>query len=758
MSYLHPSVVNLSLADKAALLSGADFWTTRPASDGSVPSVMLSDGPHGVRRQGEGQDHLGINASRPATAFPTASATACSWDVELLHRIGDALGVEARALGVDVLLGPGINIKRSPLCGRNFEYFSEDPLLSGELGAAWVRGLQRHGVGASVKHFAANNQETDRMRVSAEVDERTLREIYLRAFERIVKTAAPASVMASYNAINGTLVSENEWLLSQILRHEWGYDGVVVSDWGAVHDPVASVQAGLDLEMPGTGTVSSEIIVAAVEAGKLDVSVVDRAASRVLHMAERVSNATTVAAPDHVLHHLLAQEAAEQSAVLLRNEEALPFSDTGGTLLIVGELARTPRYQGAGSSHIQPTRLDDALSAITARAHVREVAFHPGYRLDGIDDATMVQGAVLEAKKADDIVVFLGLPDAEESESFDRATLQLPAAQLMLLEQLMSVTDRLVVVLSHGGAVATTPWAHRVAAVLDMGLGGQAVGSATARLLFGDISPSGKTAETIPHRLEDNPSHLNFPGDGRSVLYGERIYVGYRYYDAVDRDVAYPFGHGLSYTHFRYDKLRVDVQGESLVVELEVSNVGDVDASEVVQIYAESPTARVDRPRRELVGFAKVAVRSGETVPVRVDIALRDLDHFDPLAGSWARPGGEWGLWAAASSRDLRLRASIDIESTERPPLLSLDSNVADWLDSARGNEELTLLHTALDVSGPGDMDEHTLPLVRPLPLRNVLRMSLLSRGVQLDDPRIIRMVERANMTDLSGPEGEVTS
>src|SRR4051812_18412234 len=447
----HPLIEGLSLEEKASLVSGFAFWNTTGVESAGIPAMVLSDGPHGVRRQEHGADHLGINAARPSTAFPTGSASASSWDRDLLSTMGVALGVEARTLGVDVLLGPGVNIKRSPLCGRNFEYFSEDPLLSGELGAAWVRGLKTHGVGASVKHYVANDQETDRMSISAEVDERTLREIYLKAFQRVIEKSSPATVMASYNGVNGVPVISNHWLLTQILRDEWGYDGVVVSDWGAAaSDVIAAVRAGLDLDMPGTGAGSAALI-EAVRSGALEEAILDRAASRVAELAVSLVGGRTSAAPafDPETHHVLAREIAEQSAVLLKNDGVLPLSaQNDGAIAVIGEFARTPRYQGAGSSHIVPTRLDSALDAIRDRAGQREVIFEPGFALDGRPDSELVEKAVAAAREARDVVVFLGLPPEDESEAFDRVTIDLPVDQLELLRRVVSVSDRVTVVLS----------------------------------------------------------------------------------------------------------------------------------------------------------------------------------------------------------------------------------------------------------------------------------------------------------------------
>ncbi len=529
----------LTLQEKASLCLGSDFWHTTAVPRLGIPAITMADGPHGLRRKPEAGEYARISGSLPATCFPTASALASSFDPGLARRIGEALGAEARAQGVQVVLGPGINIKRSPLCGRNFEYFSEDPLVSGVLASALVQGLQAQGVGASVKHFAANNQETDRARVSAEVDERTLREIYLPAFERVVSEASPWTVMCSYNKINGTYASQSSWLLTEMLRDEWGFDGLVVSDWGAVHDRVAALAAGLDLEMPPKLDVDDEAIVAAVRAGELDEAVLDQAVARVLQLVER---ATARGGPSEAFdvdaHHRLARLAAAECAVLLKNDNALlPLQPSAGeTIAVIGEFARTPRYQGAGSSQVTPTRLDVALDELRAAAPDGvEVAFAAGFGIATTrDDDDLAAEAVALAARASVAVVFLGLPPGDESEGFDRTDIDLPANQAALLAHLAHANPRLVVVLANGSAVRLSDWEHHADAVLECWLSGQAAGGAVADLLFGAANPCGRLAETLPLRLEDAPSYLNFPGEAGHVRYGEGVFVGYRGYDALE--------------------------------------------------------------------------------------------------------------------------------------------------------------------------------------------------------------------------------
>jgi beta-glucosidase len=739
---IHPPIEELSLEEKASLISGFAFWNTTAVASADIPAMVLSDGPHGVRRQQQGADHLGINAAQPSTAFPTASATASSWDRDLLATMGEALGVEARTLGVDVLLGPGVNIKRSPLCGRNFEYFSEDPLLSGDLGAAWVRGLKAHGVGASVKHFVANDQETDRMSISAEVDERTLREIYLRAFQRVIEKSSPATVMASYNGVNGIPVIANHWLLTEILRDEWGYDGVVVSDWGAAASDVASaVRAGLDLDMPGTGAGSAALI-DAVRSGALEEATLDRAALRVAELAVTLVGCRTSPGPAFYpeAHHALARKIAEQSAVLLKNDGVLPLSaHAEGPIAVIGEFARTARYQGAGSSHIVPTRIDNALDAIRERAGDRTVHFEPGFTLDGKADVELVEQAVSAARAASDVLVFLGLPAEDESEAFDRTTLNLPADQLALLRQVVSVNDRVTVVLSNGGVVAVSPWQDEVASILEMWLGGQAVGTATASLLFGDTNPSGKLAETIPLALSDTPSFHNFPGNGRTVLYGERIYVGYRHFDSVGNDVAYPFGHGLSYTSFQYDNLQCNLVEDALEVRLRVTNVGSRDGAETVQFYSVPPASGEDRPSHELVGFEKVLVEAGRSAVVTTRIPLTDLNYWSSRSRQWVRAGGTYTIQAAASSRDIRAQVGIELVGTEAAPPLTLDSAMGEWFADPDGSVALQEMMAQFRTQGSGEWDEATLPLVLPMPLRTILPMAASKMPFPLLGERLLQ-------------------
>ncbi|GAA2438048.1 glycoside hydrolase family 3 C-terminal domain-containing protein [Actinomadura vinacea] len=670
-----PDPAALPLESKASLLSGGDFWSTQSLGEADVRAVVLTDGPHGVRRQKADADHLGFHASEPATCFPPAVAVGSSWDVELAARVGEAVGREARALGVGVILGPGVNIKRSPLCGRNFEYYSEDPLLSGILGAAFVRGLQAQGVGAAVKHFAANNQETDRMRVSADVDERPLREIYLAAFERIVTEARPAAVMAAYNRINGVPASENRWLLTDVLRAEWDFEGVVVSDWGGVGDRVAALAAGLDLQMPGPDAANDAAIVRAVRAGLLDEAVVDASVRRVAGLAEPA----VAPEPDETVpaeHHALARELAADCVVLLKNDEhTLPLA-AGVRLAVIGEFAADPQFQGGGSSLINATRVDTPLEAIQALGHT--VTYAAGFTTGGEDPEALRAEAVRAARGAEVAVIFVGLRG--ETEGVDREHIDLPADQVVLLRAVAAVASRTVVVLSTGGVVSLEGWHDDVDAIVAGWLLGQASGGALADVLSGVVNPSGRLAETIPLRLEDTPSYLTFPGEAGHVRYGEGVMVGYRHHETVGRAVRYPFGHGLSYTTFSTGDLAVDVTGDdTAIVRVTVTNTGERPGKHVVQAYVATTAGRVRRPARELRAFTKVALRPGESSTVQLPLDRRAFAYYDIEAGQWAVAPGTYTVQIGESATRIVAEQTVTLPGDTAATALSLDSALGDW-------------------------------------------------------------------------------
>ncbi|PPF37943.1 beta-glucosidase [Rathayibacter sp. AY1A3] len=674
-------ISTLTLEQKASLLSGHDFWTTKAIEEAGIPAITLTDGPHGVRKQDGAADHLGINDALPSTCFPPAVAVGSSWDPEVAAQLGAAVGREALALGVSVVLGPGVNIKRSPLCGRNFEYYSEDPLLSGVLGAAHVTAMQEVGPGASVKHFAANNQEHERMRISADVDERTLREIYLPAFERVVKESAPATVMASYNKVNGVYASHNPWLLTEVLREDWGYQGAVVSDWGAVSDRVAGVAAGMDLEMPGSGGATDQQIVDAVRSGRLSEDAVDTAVRRVLALTDLVREATGEFDVD--AHHALARTLAGDSVVLLKNDDGvLPIAATG-RIAVIGAFAVEPRFQGGGSSHLNPTRVDVPLEAIRDLAVERGLAIEhaTGFLLgdDAEADARRAE-AVETASRADVAIVFAGLGDSEESEGFDRSHLDLPQAQIDVIRAVAATSARTVVVLSNGGVVSLEGWHDDVDAILEGWLLGQAGGSAIADVLFGVVNPSGHLAETIPLRLQDTSSWNNFPGEQGHVRYGEGVMVGYRHFETAEVAVRYPFGHGLSYTGFRTTQLSaVPTSDDSVRVSVTVENTGTVAGKHVVQVYVATQTGPVRRPVRELRAFSKVALEPGESRTVELDLDRRAFAYWDIELSTWVVPGGEHAIQIGENSSDIVAEESITLTGDVIRRVLTLDSTVGDW-------------------------------------------------------------------------------
>ncbi|HYO02182.1 MAG TPA: glycoside hydrolase family 3 C-terminal domain-containing protein [Mycobacterium sp.] len=748
------TIAELTLEEKASLLSGADFWHTTPIERLGIPAIMLTDGPHGLRKQRKGGDHLGLGDSVPATCFPPAVGLGCSWDAELVQRVGEAVGAEAAAENVAVVLGPGVNIKRSPLCGRNFEYFSEDPVVSGVLGAAMVRGLQSTGVGASLKHFAANNQEHDRMRVSADVDPRPLREIYLRAFQRVVEDSHPWTVMCSYNRINGVYASEDPWLLTTVLREEWGFEGLVVSDWGAVNDRVSALAAGLDLEMPGANGATDAQVAAAVADGSLEQRLVDDAAGRVLRLV-RAAQAGVGSVPEPVDvddHHALAREAAGRSIVLLKNEgDVLPLSKDAN-IAVVGAFAAEPRYQGAGSSMIKPTRLDNALDEIRSIA-TGTVTYAAGFstaaEVSAAELARLRGDAVGVAADADAVVLFLGLPARMESEGYDRDDIDLPAQQLSLLDAVLGANPNTVVVLSNGGVV-TLPFAAKVPALVEGWLLGQAGGGAIADVVFGIVNPSGKLTETVPLRLADTPAHQNFPGESSHVRYGEGLFVGYRWYDARDLDVAYPFGHGLSYTTFEYGEAAAAVNADGDVdVRVSVANVGSVAGREVVQVYTSLPDGRAQRPPRELKAFASVALDAGEVRDVVLTIRRKDLAHWDIRTDSWVVEGGTYTVDVAASSRDIRSTARIQVDGDPVVVPLTRASSIVEVMAHPVAGPILQAAVASMmgDADGAGAIMPEGVEMARMLESIPIGRVGMFASasGMDVDPAMIDALIAAAN-------------
>ncbi|MEO0777747.1 MAG: glycoside hydrolase family 3 C-terminal domain-containing protein [Bacteroidota bacterium] len=698
--HLQALLTQLTLAEKASLCSGANAWQTKAIPRLGIPALWLSDGPHGLRVE---KAH-GFYQSLPATCFPTASALGATWNEALLREVGEAIGREAVAQGVHVVLGPGVNIKRSPLGGRNFEYYSEDPLLSGRLGAAFVRGVQSQGVGACPKHFTANNQETLRMSVSSEVDERSLREIYLPAFEYLVREAQPWTMMCAYNLVNGVLASENQYLLHDILRREWGYEGIVLSDWGAVHDRVRGLAAGLHLEMPGNGGLNDRKLIAAVEAGHLPEARLDEIVGEILKLifkTRAVQADAEAASWDAAAHHRLAQRVSAESICLLKNEAALLPLATDTKVAVIGAFAQRARYQGGGSSKVNPTREENLWEQLQTRwSDAAKLTFAPGYDLEVYRGTTEVDPerrrqriaeAVATAKAADLALVVLGLPDSYESESADRQHLDLPEDQNELLWQLLAVQSEVVVVLVNGSAVRM-PWHSRAKAIVEAWLGGQAGAAALAEVLTGAVNPSGRLAETFPLQLADTPSYLHFPGDGQKVHYGEGIFVGYRYYDTKKIAPLFPFGHGLSYTEFSYRDLdlstRIMSDRDTLDLSVRVANVGDREGAEVVQLYVRARSSRLQRPEKELRAFQKVGLAAGEERQLHFQLTPRDFAYYDPMLGAWQVEAGHYDLHLGASSRDLRLTAELKIAAPHfQYPPLTVYTTLGALIDHPRGGD-----------------------------------------------------------------------
>ena len=657
-------ISQLTLEEKAGLCSGADFWHTKAVERLGIPASMVSDGPHGLRKQDDKVDHLGVNDSIKAVCFPAASATAASFDKAMLTRMGEAIGDSCQHEGLSVVLGPAVNIKRSPLCGRNFEYFSEDPYLAGKLSAAFIHGVQSRNVGTSIKHFAANSQEHRRMSSSSEVDERTLREIYLPAFETAVKEEQPWTVMCSYNRLNGVFASENPWLLTDVLRKEWGFEGYVVSDWGAVSDRVAGLAAGLDLEMPSSGGINDKKIVEAVRSGKLDEAVVDQAVERILNIIFRFTENAKPDTPwDKEAQHQLAAEIAADCMVLLKNDDKILPLRKEDTVAFIGEFADKPRFQGGGSSHINCFRTTSALEAAAGLP----VLYAQGYSATK-DAATeeQIAEAVAAAKKAKIAIVFAGLPDVYESEGYDRTHMRMPECQNRVIEAVASANPNTVVVL-HNGSPVEMPWIGKVKAVLETYLGGQAVGLATIRVLYGETNPSGRLPETFPMQLEDNPSFLSYGGEGDIAEYREGIFVGYRYYDFKKAAVLFPFGYGLSYTDFEFSNLRLSANTitdqDLLTATVTVKNTGDRAGKAVIQLYVGDKESSVFRPVRELKGFEKISLQPGEAKDVSFTLDKRAFAYWNTELHDWTVEPGDFTIEIGRSSRDIALDASVTVNS-----------------------------------------------------------------------------------------------
>jgi len=687
MKNIQSLISQMALEEKAALCTGASPWTTTPVERLDIPELIMSDGPHGVRRVPD------VNAmvieSLPATCFPTASCLASTWDVDLLHKMGEALAEECIALNVDVLLGPGANMKRSPLGGRNFEYFSEDPYLAGEMAASLIDGIQSRGVGTSLKHYAANNQEFQRFSISAEVDERTLREIYLPAFEKAVKQARPWTVMCSYNKVNGTFASEHHYLLTDILKNEWGFEGLVVSDWGAVRDRVAALKGGLDLEMPGPQERRVQAVLDAIRSRELDEAVLDEAVRRILNIVFKAKETPKNGTFDVDAHHELAHKIATEGMVLLKNNGLLPLKGQQH-IAVIGRAAENAHFQGGGSSHINPTKVAVPFKELKAQSGNAEVTYAEGYPTDDSFRQDMIDQAVGLAQSADVAVLYIALPTFKESEGYDRSDLDLTDQQVALIKAVSNVQPQTVVVLNNGAPVAMSEWIDGVAAVLEGWMMGQAGGAAIADVLFGRVNPCGKLAETFPLKISDTPAHLNWPGGAGEVRYGEGLFIGYRYYDAKEMPVLFPFGYGLSYTQFAYSNAKVSAEtfgaADGLTVTVDVTNTGDLAGKEILQVYVHDQQSGLVRPEKELKGFAKVELQPGETRSVSIPLDFRAFAYYHPEYKEWITEDGDFDILIGASATDIRHTLKVTLESSlGLPCILDKESTIREWMADPRG-------------------------------------------------------------------------
>jgi len=724
-------ISQMTLEEKAALCTGASAWTTVPIERLGVPEMIVSDGPHGVRRAPDAKSLM--MTSLPATCFPTASCLASTWDVDLLHKMGEALAEECIALNVDVLLGPGVNMKRSPLGGRNFEYLSEDPYLAGEMAVSLIDGAQGKGVGTSIKHFTANNQEFQRFCISAQVDERTLHEIYLPAFETAVKKTQPWTVMCAYNKLNGTYCSENHALLVDILKNEWGFEGLVISDWGAVHDRVAALKGGLDLEMPGPQDNRVQAVVEAVRSGELDEQILNESVRRILNIIFKAQETPKGGEFDVEAHHTLARKIATEGMVLLKNNGILPLKGQQN-IAVIGRSAEEAHFQGGGSSHINPTKVAIPFKELQNQAGEAELSYAEGYPADGTFRQDLIDQALGLAQSADVALLYIALPSFKESEGYDRPDLDLTEQQVALIKAVVKVQPNTVVILNNGAPVAMSAWIDDVAAVLEAWMMGQAGGGAIADILFGKVNPSGKLAETFPIKTTDTPAHINWPGGAGAVRYGEGIFIGYRYYDAKEMPVLFPFGYGLSYTNFAYDNPKVsattfrDVDG--LTVTVDVTNTGKETGKEIVQVYVHDQKSELVRPEKELKGFAKVELQPGETQSVSIQLDFRAFAYYHPKYQQWITEDGDFDILIGASAADIRHSLTVTLKSTlELPCLIDKESTIREWMADPRSNAVLGPVFEQMQAQNRelfgtddnGDIGRDVMDMIGDMPLVSVL-------------------------------------
>lgn len=717
-------ISQMTLEEKAGLVSGKDYWYTKEVERLGIPSVRVSDGSNGLRIPTTDSGQLGFN-SMEAVSFPAACLTACSFDPELVKKMGSSIGTECRSQNVAAILGPSANIKRSPLCGRNFEYFSEDPYLAARMASGYVQGVQSEDVSAVVKHFAANNQEYRRQTCSSEVDERTLREIYLNVFEGIVKEAHPDCMMASYNKVNGTYMTENKQILTDILRNEWGYEGYVMSDWSAVGNRVKALDAGLDLAMPGEGPWMDQEVIDAVKNGTLKEEKLDRAVERILRIIFKFLDSEREGSFDKETDHKVSEKVAMESMVLLKNDGVLPLPVEGKKIAFIGEFAENPRYQGGGIAEVNAYKLTSALE--TVKSFV-EVSYAQGYRLsEDRTDEELSSQAVKCAEEADIAVIFAGLPDSFESEGYDRTHMGMPECQNELIRKITKVQKNVVVVL-HNGSPVEMPWADSVQAILEAYLGGEAVGSAVVRLLFGEANPCGKLAETMPLRLQDNPSYLNFPGDGKKVEYREGVFVGYRYYDSREMPVRFPFGHGLSYTSFEYTDLQLSKESteyrEPVTVSLKVKNTGKMAGKEIVQLYVSDKTGSAVRPVKELKGFVKVYLKPGEEKTVQMKLDKRSFAWYSTELSGWYTATGDYEILVGASSRDIRLRKTVHIVSNDVLPLkVTRNTSISELIENPKTNGMIMSLLNQVVAYMNGIQKEQDGDQAKTVPAEQLIKM-----------------------------------
>lgn len=738
-------ISKMTLEEKANLCSGASFWRTKAILEHGIPSIMMTDGPHGLRKQEGNGGYLGINESIPTTCFPTAAGLACSWNRKLVEKVGIALGEECQAEDVQIILGPGANIKRSPLCGRNFEYFSEDPYLSSELAKKYIEGVQSQGIGTSLKHFAANNQETKRFNIDAIIDERTLRELYLASFENAVIEAKPWTVMCAYNKINGEFCSENKKLLTDVLKDEWGFDGFVVSDWGAVSKRDLALAAGLELEMPSSAGVGNKKIIGAVKNGTLPVEVLDRAVKRLLKITFRaVDSKKKNAIYDKTVHHELAREIASESMVLLKNEDNILPLKKKGKIALLGAFAKSPRYQGAGSSRINPTKLDIPLEEIEKISEDIQIIYAEGYSLDSNEiNNEMIKNAKEAALHSDVAIIFAGLPEKYDSEGSDRTHLRLPDNQNALIEAVAKVQKNTIVVLINGSAIEM-PWIHQVKCILESYLGGQAMAGAVADILFGDVNPSGKLAETFPEKLSHNPSFINFPGEVDRVEYKEGLFVGYKHYDKVDIRPLFPFGYGLSYTSFEYTDISVDkkeiLDTENVKVSVKIKNTGKKAGKEIIQLYVKDVESSVIRPVKELKGFEKVTLEPGEEKFVTFTLGKRAFAYYNVKLKDWHVESGNFEILIGKSSEDILLNETVNVKSTTKiKKKFTADSTIADIMAEPAAKRLVAMVTQYMGNAGIEDLGMDMNSVLSSIKLTSVVAMGQeLFTQEMLDDLLIV--------------------